>query len=145
MNSESLCFQESTSTSPHWILNSVCDKEHSRLSSLSITVFDVVQSPPLSSPPPCKFGKKLVVDYFVEKKFILKILELEITSKKIFLIFLFIMYDTAIIKKSSSYFFGKFSLSVCFWKLSMKLTLVKSSSSSSFTSDHLKSIAFSSL
>ena len=29
------------------------------------TVFDVVQSPPLSSPP-CKFGKILVVDHFIE-------------------------------------------------------------------------------
>ena len=31
------------------------------------TVFDAVQSPPLSSPP-CNFGKILVVDNFVEKK-----------------------------------------------------------------------------
>ena len=53
----------------------------------NITVFDVVQSPPLSSPP-CKFGKILVVDNFVEK-IILKILELEITSKKIFIYFSF--------------------------------------------------------
>ena len=33
------------------------------------TVFDVVQSPPLSSPPR-KFGKILVVDNFVEKNYI---------------------------------------------------------------------------
>ena len=37
----------------------------------------------------------------------MKIIVLEITSRDIFLIFLFIRYDTAIIKQSSSYFFGK--------------------------------------
>ena len=35
---------------------------------LPTTVFDAVQSPPLSSPP-CKFGKILVVDNFVEKNY----------------------------------------------------------------------------
>ena len=34
------------------------------------TVFDVVQSPPPLSSPPCKFGKILVVDHFVEKIYI---------------------------------------------------------------------------
>ena len=34
-----------------------------------ITVFDVAQFPPLSSPP-CKLGKILVVDYFIEQSFI---------------------------------------------------------------------------
>ena len=36
--------------------------------SVHCTVFDAVQSPPLSSPP-CKFGKILVVDNFVEKNY----------------------------------------------------------------------------
>ena len=64
--------------------------------------------------------------------------------KKVLFIF-FIWYDTAVIKQSSSYFFGKVFLSVCFFKLSMKLAKEISSSSTSFTSDHIKSIAFSSL
>ena len=61
---------------------------------------------PLSSPQ-CKFDKILVVGKIIEQNFILKILVLEITSKKIFLIFLFIRYDTAIIKQTSSYIFWK--------------------------------------
>ena len=85
--------------------------------------------PPLSSPPPCNFGKILVVDNFVEKKIILKILELEITSKKIFLIFLFTMYDTAIILLL---FWKKFLISLLFIKLSMKLARAISFSSSFF-------------
>ena len=64
----------------------------------------------------------------------------EITSRKIFLNFLFI----GTIPQSSSYFFEKFLLSVCFYKLSMKLTKAISFSSSSNAPDHLKSIAFSS-
>ena len=46
---------------------------------------------------PCKFSKILVVGKFF-KKFILKILGLKINSRKIFLIFLFIRYDTTIIQ-----------------------------------------------
>ena len=111
------------------------------VSTTVFTVFNVVQSPPPLSSPPVSFYKISVVGNFIEKKFILKILVLEIISKKIFLIFLFIRYDTTIIQL----LFEKFSLSVCFCKLLMKLALVKSSSTSSFTSDHLKSIAFSSL
>ena len=92
---------------------------------------------------PCKFYKILVVGNFIEQNFIFKILVFEINSRKIFLIFLFISYDTAIIKQSSSFFLKNYSL-VCFCKLSMKLA--KSISSfSSCTPDHLKSIAFSSL
>ena len=56
-----------------------------------ITVFDEVQSP-------CKFGKISVVGNFIEQNFILKIFALKINSRKIFLIFLFIRYDTAIIQ-----------------------------------------------
>ena len=61
---------------------------------------------PLSSTP-VSMVKKMVVGKFIKQNFILKILVLEITSKKILLIFLFIRYDTAIIKQSSSYFLGK--------------------------------------
>ena len=57
----------------------------------AITVFDL-------SSPLCKFGKILVVGNFNEQNFILKILVLEINSKKIFLIFLFIRNDTKIIQ-----------------------------------------------
>ena len=102
------------------------------------TVFDVVKSPFLLSP--CKFDKILVVDNIIEKN-LYKIFVLEIISKKIFLIFLFIRYYTAIIKQSSSYFYGKFILIICFCKLLMKLAKAISSSSSC-TSTHLKSIAF---
>ena len=63
------------------------------------------------------------------KKFILKNLELEITSKKIFLIFLFTMYDTAIILLL---FWKKFLISLLFIKLSMKLARAISFSSSFF-------------
>ena len=73
---------------PKWIINKV------------YTVFDAVQSP-------CKFDKFLVVGYFIDQNFVLKILVLEITSRKNFLILLFIRYDTAIIKQLSSYFFWK--------------------------------------
>ena len=38
-------------------------------SMLLITVFDAVQSPLCLVPPPCKFGKILVVDNFVEKNY----------------------------------------------------------------------------
>ena len=67
-------------------------------------VFDVVQSP-------CKFGKILVVGNFIEQNFILKILVLEIPSKKISLIFLFTRYETAIIIQLSSYFLKMFLIS----------------------------------
>ena len=50
------------------------------------------------SSPPCNFGKILVVGYFIEQNFILKILVLEIILRKISLIFLFIRYDTTIIQ-----------------------------------------------
>ena len=82
------------------------------INGLIYTVFDVVQ-PPLFNLP-CKFDKILVVGNFIEQIFILKILVLEITSKKIFLIFHFIRYDIAIIKQSSRYFFKKFLSSACF-------------------------------
>ena len=71
------------------------------------TVFDVIQSPPLCLVL-CKFDKILVVGNFIEQNFILKILVLEITSRKIFLIFLSIRYDTAIIIQST--IFWKFFL-----------------------------------
>ena len=60
------------------------------------SVFDAVHSPLCLVP--CKFDKILLVDKFIEQNFILKILVLETTSRKIFLNFLFIINDTAIIK-----------------------------------------------
>ena len=96
--------------------------------------------PPLSSPP-VSLGKSWSLTISL-KKIILKILELEITSKKIYLIFLFIMYDTAIILLL---FLKKFLISLLFIKLSMKLARAISSLSSSVKSDHLESITFSSL
>ena len=47
---------------------------------------------------PYKFSKILVINNFIQQNFILKNLVLEITSRKIFLIFLFIRYDTTIIQ-----------------------------------------------
>ena len=85
------------------------------------TVFNDVQSTLLFSPP-VSFGKSWSLAISLKKKFILKIFKLEITSRTIFLIFIFIIYDTSIIKKSSSYFFSKFTSSVCFCKLLIKLT-----------------------
>ena len=107
------------------------------------TVFDIIQSRVCLIS--LKFDKLFVVGNFIEQNLILKILVLKSISRKIFLIFLFIWYDTAIIKQSSSYFFGKFYWSVCFCKLSMKEIRAISSSTSSVTSDHLKSISISSL
>ena len=48
--------------------------------------------------PLCKFDKILVVVNLIEQNFILKILVLEIISRKIFSIFIFIRYDTTIIQ-----------------------------------------------
>ena len=59
-------------------------------------VFEVIQSP-LSSPP-VSLAKSWSLAISLNKIFILKILVLEITSRMIFLIFLFIRYDTAIIQ-----------------------------------------------
>ena len=58
------------------------------------------------SSSPCKFCKILVVGNFFEQNFILEILVLEITSRKVF--YFFIWYDTAVIKQSSSYFSKNF-------------------------------------
>ena len=52
------------------------------------TVFDVVQSPLCLVPPPCKFGKILVVDHFVEKNYI-EIFRIRNYFKKDFLNFSF--------------------------------------------------------
>ena len=99
--------------------------------------YSTLSCPPLSIPP-VSLAKSWLLIIFIEQTFILKILVLEINSKKNFLIFLIIMYNTTIIQL----LFFKFSSAVCFCKLSMKLARAISSSSSSFTSDHLKSIAF---
>ena len=71
------------------------------------TVFEVVQFPLCLVP--CRFDEILVVGYFIKQNFILNFV-LEITSRKILLIFLFIRYDTAIIEQSSSYFKKNFFL-----------------------------------
>ena len=102
----------------------------------SITVFDVVQSPPLCLVP-CKFVKILVVDNFVGKNYI-EIFWIRNYFKKIF-------FSLCTILQSSNYFFWKFSHQFAFFKLSMKLARAISSSSSSVKSDHLESIEFSSL
>ena len=62
----------------------------------------------------CKFGKILVVGEIIGQNFINKIIVLEITSNQIFLIFLFIRYDTVMIKQSSSDFLRKNSLQFTF-------------------------------
>ena len=100
------------------------------------TVFDVIH-PPLCLVPPVSLGKSWSLTISL-KKFILKILELEITSKKIF-------FSLCTILQSSCYYFGKISLT------SLLLQALNQVSQSNiflvlhFTSDHLKSIAFSSL
>ena len=87
---------------------------------------------------PFKFSKILVVGNFMKQIFIYKILVLEITSIKIFLIFLFIRYNTTIIKQLSNCFFWEiFIISFLLW-FSMKLAKVITSSSC--TPDHLKSV-----
>ena len=82
-----------------FLLNLLFDfVNHLRVSSfwkLSVLPYSKLSSSPLSSPP-VNLEKSWLLTISL-KKFILKILELEITSKKIFLIFIFIMYDTAII------------------------------------------------
>ena len=105
--------------------------------------YSTLSSPPplCLVPPPVSLGKSWSFTILL-KNFILKNLELEITSKKIFLIFLFIMYDTAIIKLL---FWKIFLINLLFFKLSMKLARAISSSSSSVKSDHLESIESSSL
>ena len=98
-----------------------------------ITVFDVFQSTLL-------VWENLGRWPFRWKKFILKILELGITSKKIFFNFSFhyVRYCNHLVT-----FFEKFSLQFALFKLSMKLARATSSSSSSVKFDHLESIEFS--
>ena len=105
--------------------------------------YSTLSKHPLSSPPVSlakSWSLATSLNKFYIENFIIKNY-----FKKDLLNFLFIRYDTAIIKQSSSYLFEKFSSSVCFCKLSMKLARAISSSSSSCTFDHLKSKAFSSL
>ena len=94
---------------------------------------------------PSKFDKILVFGNFIEQNFYIEKFSIINYWRKIFLIFLFIKYYTTIIKQSSSYFFRKFFSSASICKISMKLARAVSSSSSSFASDHLKSISFSSI
>ena len=85
-------------------------------------VFDVVQSP-LCLVPPCKFGKILVVDHFVEKIYI-ENFRIKNYFKKDFLNFSFhyVRYCNHLVT-----FFWKISSSVCFCKLSIKLARAISS------------------
>ena len=94
------------------------------------TVFDVVQSSPLSSPP-CKFGKILVVDKFVEKNYI-ENFRIRNYFKKDFLNFSFhyVRYCNHLVTFLEK-IYHQF-----FFKLSMKL-IRAISSSSSVKSDHL--------
>ena len=66
-------------------------KEKSKIN----TVFDVVQSSPLSSPP-INLGKVWSLIILLKKNYI-ENFRIRNYFKNIFLIFLFIMYDTAII------------------------------------------------
>ena len=102
-----------------------------RIRVLISTVFDAVQSPPLSSPPPCKFGKILVVDHFVEKNYIENFRIWNYFIKD-FLNFSFhyIRYCNHLVT-----FMEKISHQFAFFKLSMKLARAIS-----FSSDYLKSI-----
>ena len=63
----------------------------------NILPYSTLSSPPLSISP-CKFGKLLIVRNFIEQNFKLKALILEITSRKIFLIILFMWYHITIIQ-----------------------------------------------
>ena len=56
----------------------------------------------------------MVVGKIIEQNFILKILGLKITSKKILLIFLFIRFDTVMIKQSSNYILKSFPHQLAF-------------------------------
>ena len=105
------------------------------------TVFDVVQSPLCLVPLPCKYGKILVVDHFVEKNYI-ENFRIRSYFKKDFLNFSFhyVRYCNHLVT-----FLEKISHHFTLFKLSMKLARAISSSSSSVKSDHLESIEFSSL
>ena len=104
--------------------------------------YSTLSSPPPLSSPPVSLVKSWSLAISLKKIYIENFFIRNYFKKD--LLNFFIRYDTAIIKQSSSYFFEKISSSVCFCKLSMKLARAVSSSSSSFTFDHLKSITFSS-
>ena len=75
--------------------------------------------PPLFSPPVSLEKSWLLATSF--SKISIENFSIKISSKKIFLIFLFIRYDTAIIKQSFSYFFSKNFLIRLPFNVSMKL------------------------
>ena len=71
------------------------------------TVFDAVQSPPLSSPP-CEIGRILVFEKIFNKFFCKKTIPLNFmwTRSSYFCLFFLFKYDEVIIKQPSSCTFG---------------------------------------